>query len=242
MNYVLHILCPFEATIKFFENGKEIFCVSTLEQVGDEISLGLENFECVKVFVYPHSKAFLPYSFSLNNQNNFAIKENFAKCFVLPENNLVLKLCSITTGVQEIFADKFEIENENLKKLTFLNDIAGRAKVEVFVANDNNLKKSEEFCVYVNRQTQQVVGEVVLLDFFESIFASDFKHAKSLLSQALSEKLDNETILTYFGNFCSCKLVSYFSTPAVVLFYENTAKVFACNLDNNKISDVYEIN
>lgn len=241
MKHVFHIISTFPATIKFFENNKECFCVSTSEQIGDEINLLVEDFVPTKIFVYPHDlKKFLPYSFFISE--NFFVKEKNVNVFVLPEKNIVLKLFPALLQSQTFSADKFEIENKDLKKLTFLNDIAGRAKVEVFNADSSKLEKKEEFCVYLNREKQETQSDFLLLDFFESVLAKDFKYATSLLSTKLASTLNIEIIQNYFGNFCSCKIVNYFSVPAVVLFFCNNAKVFACEQNENKITDIYEIN
>lgn len=240
--FILHIIKSYQATIKFFDEGKEIFTVSTSECLGDEINLEIQNPKNFVVYVYPHkTKNFLPFSFNLD-LINLKSSSSLAQVFSLPENNIVLNLLPLSMQENSISANKIELIDGKLKKLTFLNDICGRAKVEIFSSNEGSLIKEEEYFVYTGKEKKELSNEIILLDFFQSVYANDFTAAQRLLADPLYSKLTKETIKEFFGDFSSCKLVNYYSVPSVVLFYEKDAKVFSCNITNQKISDIYEIN
>lgn len=236
---ILHIFKSFPATIKFYQNKTEIFCVSTTESLSDEINLKFEDTEDFSIYVYPHEKQLLSYVADISC--DFSTESNLIKIYKLPEENYILKLFPLTLE-RKFEGNKIEIDGNNIKRLKFMNDIAGRARVDIFVPNDNSIYKKEEYFVYVNKQKSEAEGEIKLLDFFQSVLACDFNYAQNLLSNSLSNILTKEKIKEFFGEFRDCSLVNYYQEPAVVIFYENSAKIFAGNYDGEKISDIYEIN
>lgn len=236
---ILHILKTFPATIKFFCENNEIFCVSTTECLGDEINLKIENPENFSVYIYPHEKEYLSYSAEITA--DFKTDSKLIKLYQLPEENYILKLFPLSLE-NKIVGNKVELDGENIKRLSFMNDIAGRARVDVFVSSENSIDKKEEYFVYVNKQQNEVDGELKLLDFFQSVLARDFSYAGNLLTANLANVLSKEKIKNFFGEYEDCCIVNYYDVPAVVLFYETEAKVFGGNVDGEKIADIYEIN
>lgn len=239
----LHIIINFPVKLSFFEKNRQIFSVTSNQIVGDELDLKIESFEDLKIYVYPSSKNFLPYSLTFSEKENKSfLLSNFANFFALPENNYILILKEIVTTRDNIVGDQIELTKSEVKKLTFLNDIKGRGKVETFSVLNNNLIKKEKYFVFLNKNQQKLSNNLILLDFFQSIFAEDFSSASNHLSPNIGSLLNKETIKTFFGEFSSCKIINYFSQPAVALFYEDQIKVFGAKLENNKICDIYEIN
>ena len=239
----LHILKTYSSTIKFFKDNKEIFCVSTSECLSDEINIVVEDAEPFKIFVYPHNtKKYLPFSFDLNLSTIPCSHTELIELYVLPENNVIIKFLPLLKDNNSLSSDIVEISDKKLKRLTFLNDIVGRAKVEVYNPNNALLEKEDEYFVYTNKIETKLLPETILLNFFQSIYANDFTYAQNLLDKKLSDSLSKDAINEFFGKFKFCKLVNYYSISSVVLFYEKAAKVYACNVVNNKISDIFEIN
>ena len=239
----LHIFVNFSVKLSFFEKNNEIFSIVSNQIIGDEISLKIEDFEELKVNVYPLNKNYLPYSltFSKKNEKPF-LSSNFATINNLPENNFVLLLKKIIIPSDVMHGDQLEITNSEIKKLTFLNDIKGRGKVENFKVLNNNLIKKEKYFVFLGKKEQKLTNELLLLDFFQSVYAQDFSNSQNNLSQTFASVLDKETIKTFFGNFKFCKIINYFQEQAVALVYEDEIKVFGAKIDNNKIVDIYQIN
>lgn len=242
MNGIIHIFKDFPFALKFFENGNEIFSACSNEILGDELNLSISCETNFSIFVYPlETKDLLPYSLNFSLSNNLTLSSPYAKLFSLLENHYILKLFPLSISKSNFFGNKIEISSEKVKRLNFLGDIAGRARVEIFSPSENSLSKTEQYYVYLNREHPPVQSDLVLLSFFEAIYAEDFQFATSFISQELSQKLSKETLKSYFGNFTECRIVNYFSAPCVALLYENEAKVFSANYLNNKIIDVFEI-
>lgn len=243
MNCVMHILKSFPMSIKIVEENKDIFSACSSEILGDELNLSISFENNFSLFVYPlETKDLLPYSLNFSTQNEkLKLESSYAKLFSLPESHYILELFPLSISKNKFKGNKIEIEQEKIKKLNFLGDMAGRAKVEIFVPFEDSLSQKEEYYVYLNKEKHELQSDLVLLDFFESIYAKDFQYATKLLSSELSGKLSEAKIGAFFGNFTECRIVNYYLSPCVVLLYENDAKVFSANYLDNKIADVFEI-
>ena len=244
MNCILHILKDFPVALKFFSSEKEIFSCCSQEILSDELNLEIKDLNDLKINVYPqNTKKFLPYALKFINENEkLKLESKFAKLFSLPEENYILKLFPLSASSNEFEGNKIEVESGKIKRLCFMQDMAGRAKVEIFAPGEDCLCQTEEYYVYLNKEKRELQTDLVLLDFFEAIATNDFDYAKNLLSPKLSETLSKETIEQYFGKFDDCKIVNYYSNPSVVLFFKNEAKVFGASFLESKIVDIFEIN
>lgn len=250
-NIYLHLLSDFPACFKIIENGKVKLALSSQECLADELNIELINISDFSISVYPITSKgrteLISYVATFKILNEKLITESeYVKEFTLPENNYILKFMPLSVKNQTLSADKIELVENKVKKLTFLNDIAGRAKVEVLSSSEKSLQKEEEYFVYVNNENNNIVpDELLLLSFFESLLAKDFSSAKKNLSPDFSEKLSKDTLKDFFGSFTSCHIVNYFDQPTVALFYEdkiNSCAVFGSNIFDGKITDIYEIN
>ena len=117
-----------------------------------------------------------------------------------------------------VFNDNFEDEycfdssilerTENgFKVLTELYDIARHGFVEVFEI-DNEIKKIDEYSVYLNGHSTNEFNDAVLpIYFLQSIRANDFVEAKKCLSEELLSIVKNEHLKSYFGNFSKVLIV-----------------------------------
>lgn len=236
----------FDATIKLYENNNEIFSISTTESLNDEIGFEVSDFNEMGINVYPHKTSnYLSYNCKIFLKNDMIYCNNhYIKIFKLPKNHYYIKLYPLSIFNKNLESDKIEVEKNNIKCLDYLEDICGRARVEVYASGNKNILKKEEYFVYLNDEKVETPNEYKLLDFFQSIFANDFKYANSLLTASLQEVLNKNAIKEYFGKFNFCKMVNYYDQISVVIFYEKEcqAKVYTCNFDYDKISDIYEIN
>ena len=239
----IHILKEFPATIKILFNEKEVFCVSTTQSLADEISLNIDGFNALKFCIYPHeTKKLLPYSFIIDFESKSCFETKFAKVFFLPENNVLIKPLQISILNEDFSANQIELSNSKLKKLSFLNDLKGRARVQIFDAKENSLEVEEEYFVYTNKENNSVPDDLLLLDFFQAILAKDFSSAQKIVGPPLSDNFNREIIEKFFGNYQQAKIVNFYTLPSVVLIYENEARVYCARISNNKIIDINEIN
>ena len=157
MNTFLHILNNFSTKLVFFQNNKEIFSVLSTQFLGDEINLRIDELANFKISVYPLNTTFLPYSLSfVKTDQEIRLLSNFATIYPLPESNIVLDLKKISISKDEIIGDKIEIDSFDLKKLSFLNDLKGRGKVETFSVSENKLTKKDNYFVFLNKNKQKM--------------------------------------------------------------------------------------
>lgn len=243
----IHILSEFDTIYKLIENEKQLISVNTTESLNDSIDLELISPLMFDVFVYPIIKKegiLFPYSarFKFDN-DNLTCENGYVKIYKLPENNYILKFLPFSLNKQELTGDKLELNDLEIKKLSFLNDLAGRAKVEVLKVDDKKIIKESEYYVYVNEQIgSELNPDLILLAFFEAYLAKDFNICFSYLSDNYASNLNKEGLKEFFGEFTSCLLVNYYSYPSIVLFYKNRAVAYSANIKENKIFDIYEIN
>lgn len=128
--------------------------------------------------------------------NHYAIKlfgENETEQTVVINNFFVPVLVFDSCVVESI--------EKGFKVLTNLYDIAGHGIVEVFEIDDD-IKKTDEYTVYINGEPNKNKNVNVLPVFFlECIRAKDYTEAKKCLSSSLSQKAKLEHLKAYFGDF-----------------------------------------
>lgn len=246
----IHLLSDFHAIFKFINSDGTMISVNALESLSDLIDLEItnpsNNFE---IILYPITKKgeiknLFSYSAKFNFSSNILTCENdYVKVYKFPENHFLIKFSPFSLKKQEIEGDKLEINASEIKKLSFLNDLAGRAKVEVFKVEDKKIAKEGEYFVYVNENIEKETNtELILLAFFEAYMANDFNVCFSYLSESYGSNLNKDGLKEFFGEVSSCLLVNFYDYPSVILLYKDRASVYSSNIREGKISDIYELN
>ena len=245
----IHFLSDFDAILKILNNDKLLISVNTSQSLSEIIDLEIESPENFSVNVYPvtkkHSQLFsysVKFNFEFNQLNS---KNDYVKIYKLPENHFIIKFLPLSIKKEEIEGDKVEIVDMEIKKLSFVNDLAGRAKVEVLKSKGKKLTKENEYFVYINENIQNETSpELILLAFFEAYIAKDYKVCFSYLSNNynFSANLDKDGLNDFFGEIISCHLINYYDFPTVALIYRDKSAVFSAQIRDGKIEDIYELN
>lgn len=243
----IHILADFEASFKVLENNELKISINTIENLNDTIDLEINSPSSFNIDVYPITKkdtSLFSYSVKLEYSNNYLISSNdYIKIFKLPEEHYILKFFPFSIKNPEISGDKLEVNDTEIKKLSFINDLTGRAKVEVLKVEEKQIKKENEYFVYTNENVKfETNPDLVLLAFFEAYISKDYTTCFSYLSDSYATNLNKEGLKEFFGNIKYCILNDYYASPTVALLYDKTASVFSANIRDNKIFDIYEIN
>lgn len=243
----IHLLSDFDAVFKFVYDGQNIISVNSLESLNEFIDLEITYPSDFEIYVYPIIKKgqkLFSYGAKFKCEDNNILSENdYVKVYKLPESHFIVKFSPFLIKKQEIIGDKLEINDMEIKKLSFLNDLAGRAKVEILKVDDTKITKEKEYFVYLDDSIENETNpEFILLAFFEAYIASDFNTCFTYLSDSYGANLDKDGLKEFFGEIVSCLLVNYYNCPSVVLFYEDRAVVYSANVQEGKISDIYELN
>lgn len=244
----LHLSSEFETIYKVIENENVLMSLSTSESLNNTIDLEITDPKTFNISIYPINKksnrTLFSYTSTFKHEDNtLSSKNDYVKIYKLPENHFFIKFLPFFLSNQEISGDKLEIDNKQIKKLSYLNDLLGRAKVEVYKINDTKIKKENEYFVYTNETFEfETNSDLILLSFFESYIAKDYNTCFSYLSENYGSNLNKESLKEFFGEISSCLLVNYYDSPAVIIFHNNHASVFSANIKDGKIFDIYEIN
>lgn len=243
--FYVHLLPTFNSSFKIFEENQLLMTLSSTESLNDIIDLEFLNPQDFEIRVYPigRSRGRFSYTAQFNFIEDKLISKNeYVKVYNLSEKHFLIKFLSLSREKEEIKGDKIEINGSEIKKLTFLNDLAGRAKVEVFKIEDNKIRSQRKYFVRTSEDSPlEVHPDLILLAFFEAYKSDDFNLCFSYLAESYKKNLNKEGLQDFFGVFDDCILVNYYANPAVVLLYEDHSVVFSANIQDDKIRDIYEL-
>ena len=250
MDAILHINCLFDAQIKVIKEDEVLFSYDTLESLADDVDLKAENISNFKLEVFPILKkresGFIAYSayFKIVNNNIFCESKQ-VEIYKLPENHYIIKLNPLKIFVEDFEEyDKVEISDNKIKTLKLIESITKKGEVKIFEINGDKPKLLEKYYVEIKKDAQKTNNEILkFVEFFENLKFAGGQKAKENLSRNLCEKLNDETLKSFFGNFDEFKPINYYYDIAVVLFYkkEKIARVFGANFENLLIDNIYEI-
>lgn len=243
----IHLLPTFNSLFKFIKNERTLIEVNSTECLSSTIDLEVSDLNDFEINVYPtanNSQKLFSYSSSFKFIDSQLISENnYVTVYTLPENHFIIKFSPFFVKKEEIYGDKIEFVGLEIKKLSFLNDLAGRAKVDILNVNNNKISLQNEYFVYTNeKQELETHPDLILLAFFEAYQAKDFNTCFSYLSRSYRENLNKEGLKDFFGDFDTCLLINYYAYPAILLLYKSHSTVFSANIQEDKIIDIYELN
>ncbi len=147
-------------------------------------------------------------------------------------NNHFAEIISFDSAVLE------QTEN-GFKVLTNLYDIAGHGLVECFEI-DEDIKKTDEYSVYLNKAPKRDFNEQVLpIYFLQCIRARDFVEAKRCLSPNLQAKAKMEHLSQFFGDFINIYPINdKIYCEYIDAFDKHFAKPFTFQISNGKIQNI----
>lgn len=171
---ILDSLC-----FNFFENGNiEIESENNL-LFSENFDIKIENAKVISL----DNNFYAINIFSSNDKEKTIIINNEFKCEKIFENAIFEKTENGFKVLQEVF------------------DIANHGIVSIYNF-DNGLKKIDEYSVYMKNHTlNNFAPKVLPLYFLQCVKANDFSQAKRFLTENIKQKVSNQGIKSYFGDF-----------------------------------------
>lgn len=166
------------------------------------------------------------------------------------ENNNIFILCKhtkkhlvvfncITNKFFEIYGDQIEIENNSIKSLLNLNDIAKHTIVCSYKVNDSIELLSTDLYTQTPTHQKPATKEICIYAFFEALKANNIKLATSYLHNDLKNIITDNSLKSYFGDFEKLKLNNL--TPLTYTLYSfNQAKDYIFSFKDNLICEIDE--
>lgn len=250
LNVSIHIIPKFDCLMRFFEDENEIFSLNTLGCLSDEIDLKVEDLKNFNVKLYPFNKK--------NEIENIAYTANFkvvhdklicenkqVSVFYLPENHIVIKFNPINLKSQAFEkVDKVENICNSIKTLKILPTLNKKGEVEVYEINGDRANFKEKYYVsLLNKRTNNNIEILKFLQFFEDLKYGSEDDIKERFSPNLSDRLSEQTMNRFFGEFDDILMVNFYNEPAIALLNEKnkTARVFTATFDKGLIDNIIEI-
>lgn len=174
------------------------------------------------------------------------MKNNYYCLKLIGKNSeMALILDNNIVPIMQLNTAIIEITENGFKSLTNLNDIACHGLVEIFELTDNDVKKIDEYSVFLKSKPLNTFNVNVLpIYFLQCVKAKDFAEAKNCLSGDLKLKVSAEHLSAYFGNFNDivCLKSKYYLTYKQQennLFF---VKECEFNILNGKIANINVLN
>lgn len=180
--------------------------------------------------------------------NFIELKNSFIAVLVLLENNegIVFVFNAENKLVLEKSANKIEITDEGFQILQIFNDVTKNGLVNKYKISEN-LEMMEEYAVYLKDGPKEINNKkVVPIAFLQCIKAKNFEYAKTFLSSDLKQKVSEDNLSAYFGewnaictNYLSKNSVNQF---ALIYGEENKfAKIFNFKIENDLITNIEQL-
>ena len=245
----LHILPEFNCSMKFFCKNREIFFLNSHGSLQNEIDLKFvdgEEFE-LKVFPYnkKHERENIAYSAKLYFDGDMLFCDSRqVEIYKLPESHFYIKLHAASVGAANFSEyNKIESLQDKIKTLKILPTLTKKAEVAIYDIKGDLPFLTEKYYVNLEKEkTTQNLEVLKLVEFFENLKYQEYEKLKDNFTVILSDKLSNEKIINFFGEFEDIKVVNFYEQPAIILFYKNRkARVFSATFNRMMIDNIFEI-
>lgn len=182
-----------------------------------------------------------------SNKGEYNYETNCANCsssiqgeniYILTKNDSYKTLVCFNTNnstFYEINGNQIEINENQVKSLKKINDMAKHTVVTTYTIKDFPTQESQELFSEQNQRSSNI-NELLPYNFFEAVKVKDLNLAKTYLSNKLTS-LSNEQICNYFGDFNKIQLTSL-SPLIYTLYAEDNAKDYTISINNNKIDEI----
>ncbi len=168
------------------------------------------------------------------NNNNFFIN-------ILSFKNNTFK--NIKTDTCNVF--EYSKENKTISLLKEKQGILKHGLVKVFGLTTNAINLKEDYAVYLSKEEKVEIKnkKLIPIAFLECVEAKNFSLAKTFLTEDLKEKISDEHLQEFFGDFSKIEPISLTDNSCKVnLIYPenniNVAKNFCLTLKEEKIYNI----
>jgi hypothetical protein len=153
------------------------------------------------------------------------------------DNNFVIQ--------EEKLFNMLELKDQVLKGYLDLKDMAKHGSI---ISYDFSTKpySTKQSAVYINNKPTTTNNTLLIpYAFLEAVKIKNYKLAHHYLSTTLSNKLKNQHLDNFFGDFVEIKQNIYTKTnfPVALIYGNNNdyyAKLFAFEIENNKIKNIIQ--
>ncbi len=206
----------------------------------DNGQYNLEITTKTKIYKFTLSEKIIDYKFEeyTQNETEFLILEGKTtkkQCFLLVLSSFFCNL--------EIVCDYYERTKTSITTLTYQKDIAKHGVVQKYELQENHFVLKDEYTVFVD-QTPHITkdSKVVPWAFAEAVNIGDIKLARSYLDNSLNAMLDDEHLVSFFGDYSEIKWNRYANSPNTLCFIygekNKRAKTFQFEVKDNKICNI----
>ena len=244
----LHIQPTFNSTMHFFCDNSKIFTIHSNGSLQEEIDLKVIDGKNFEMKIYPHNKkGEEKIAFSANfyfDNNKLFCDSKQVEVYALPENHFYIKILPVRIGSSNFENyDKIESEQNKIKTLKILPTLTKKGEIEVYEINRDLPTLKEKYYVNLTGDKVNYNLEILkLIEFFENVRFGENEQIKENFSHSLSERLSVDNVVKFFGKFEDMRVVNFYDSPAIVLFYKNrNARVFSATFDRMLIDNVFEI-
>ena len=225
-----------------------------LDTIIGELEIRIYNMEgrdrASQIQVLSKDKIMLDYqSTSCITQVNITSKYINNEYFILIQGAIedyqYLLVLSVNQNVDvnlELVANQIEIHDDCIKTLSKCFDIHKHGRVHVYKVQNGKFYRDEEYLVIMNDNVK-INADLVPYAFFEALQLKDIHKCREYLTEELNNGVDDEHLLSYFGQFQEVRQNIYTNdNSSVVLIYKNddnyTSKICKLTMIDNKIDNI----
>lgn len=174
---------------------------------------------------------------SVSSYNNLVFFELFSG----DKNHLIV----LNTQNEIVLEDDvFSVEQiaQGFLTLTKFANMQKQGIVKKYQFSNEKLTLTEQYAVYLKNTPKKLYNPLLSkLAFFESVKAKNLSLCKQYLSQELANKISQNHLLKYFGDFDEIYDLSHFYNQNTITVLDNksgVAKTFLIDMQNQKISNI----
>ena len=167
--------------------------------------------------------------------NHFALQGK------LKENDYLLVFDRLGNIIFEIYDSEIEITKNQITVMHKLYDISQHGYVVKYTLSDSVIKKTDEYCVYLNNSPIYSQNKhSICMAFLEAINVKNLKLARFYLSYELNDCLNDNQLLNFFGEYEEFEpnFLNDFDNSTFFYYKNDVCKVFKFSVKENKITDI----
>lgn len=143
------------------------------------------------------------------------------------------------------FVGSVEFGESSIRAITNSKTLAGHGQMLNYDITADGFTLTAKEAVYIGKCPRLVPPFLTHIAFFEAVRENDFLLAKTYLTTSFAEKLSQEHLKQFFGEFDSIKVLNNGGKTLVALINQQTpnfatARTYCLTFENGKIADIQE--
>ncbi len=166
--------------------------------------------------------------------------KRIGNCQVITFNTESSKYLLVIKDNEKIYsakASELVVDNNTISCIKKFDDMLQQARL---VSIDCNNGEVQSELIYLDEPKLTFLPELIPCAFFEALRTDNCTLARQFLTDTLSTRLDDEHLLTFFGDFDKVIPLQINNQPTIFLMntLDKKSKAFVVQLDKDKISNV----